>query len=109
MGSGTFGTVYHGKWRGTDVAIKRINARCFAGKHSEQERMVRIFNLQVMIFSFHFAYITNDVAVVSSIRGMTSGMKQSNLQTCIIQMLLRSMVLCLMDLVVLWQLLQSTW
>ncbi|KAI3446816.1 hypothetical protein Pfo_003481 [Paulownia fortunei] len=39
LGSGTFGTVYHGKWRGTDIAIKRINDRCFAGKPSEQERM----------------------------------------------------------------------
>ncbi|XP_020242215.1 serine/threonine-protein kinase B-raf-like [Asparagus officinalis] len=39
LGSGTFGTVYHAKWRGTDVAIKRINDRCFAGKPSEQEKM----------------------------------------------------------------------
>ncbi|XP_035818350.1 serine/threonine-protein kinase ste20 isoform X4 [Zea mays] len=39
LGSGTIGTVYHGKWRGSDVAIKRINERCFAGKASEQERM----------------------------------------------------------------------
>ncbi|KAG8094992.1 hypothetical protein GUJ93_ZPchr0012g20253 [Zizania palustris] len=39
LGSVTFGTVYHGKWRGSDVAIKRINDRCFAGKPSEQDKM----------------------------------------------------------------------
>ncbi|KAH7315069.1 hypothetical protein KP509_21G032400 [Ceratopteris richardii] len=43
LGSGTYGTVFHGKWRGSDVAIKRIKASCFTGRPSVQERLISDF------------------------------------------------------------------
>ncbi|GKD34449.1 reverse transcriptase domain-containing protein, partial [Tanacetum coccineum] len=50
-GSGTFRTVYHGKWRGTDVAIKRIRKSYFAGKSSEQERLTKDFWREAQMLS----------------------------------------------------------
>ncbi|KAE8726244.1 Kinase superfamily protein with octicosapeptide/Phox/Bem1p domain [Hibiscus syriacus] len=65
IGSGTFGTVYHGKWRGTDVAIKRINDRCFAGKPSEQERMIDDFwNEAIKLADLHHPNVVAFYGVV---------------------------------------------
>jgi hypothetical protein len=47
LGSGTYGAVFHGKWRGCDVAIKRIKASCFTGRPSERERLVCLISLPV--------------------------------------------------------------
>lgn len=65
LGSGTFGTVYHGKWRGTDVAIKRINDRCFAGKPSERSRMIDDFwNEAIKLADLHHPNVVAFYGVV---------------------------------------------
>ena len=40
LGSGNYGTVYYGKWKGSDVAIKKIKPSCFSGDAMEDDRSV---------------------------------------------------------------------
>jgi len=44
MGSGAFGTVFHGKWKGTDVAIKRIKNSCFMLSSPQADKLVSLYN-----------------------------------------------------------------
>lgn len=44
MGSGAFGTVFHGKWKGTDVAIKRIKNSCFMLPSPQADKLVSLYN-----------------------------------------------------------------
>lgn len=40
LGSGNYGTVYHGKWKGSDVAVKTIKPSCFNGDTKMEDRLV---------------------------------------------------------------------
>ncbi|XP_077244442.1 RAF-like serine/threonine-protein kinase 20 [Tasmannia lanceolata] len=72
LGSGTFGTVYHGKWRGSDVAIKRIKKSCFTGRSSEQERLTLEFWREAAILSkLHHPNIVAFYGVVQDGPGAT--------------------------------------
>ncbi|KAH3767007.1 serine/threonine protein kinase [Pelomyxa schiedti] len=54
IGVGSFGTVYKGEWRGTDVAVKQIQTQTVRHKLDEFEREVEILRLlrhpQVVLF-----------------------------------------------------------
>ncbi|KAJ9140942.1 hypothetical protein P3X46_031531 [Hevea brasiliensis] len=43
LGSGTYGTVYHGKWKGSSVAIKRIKPSCFIEGSLKEVQLVADF------------------------------------------------------------------
>ncbi|XP_042753373.1 uncharacterized protein LOC111892795 [Lactuca sativa] len=47
----TYRVVYHGMWKGTDFAIKRIKGSCFARKSSETERMIKDFWKEALVLS----------------------------------------------------------
>ncbi|CAM0909189.1 unnamed protein product [Alopecurus aequalis] len=91
LGSGTFGTVYHGKWRGSDVAIKRINDRCFAGKPSEQDKMRHDFwNEASNLADLHHPNVVAFYGVVldgpgGSIATVTEYMVNGSLRTALLK------------------------
>ncbi|KAH7292382.1 hypothetical protein KP509_29G065500 [Ceratopteris richardii] len=70
LGSGTFGTVYHGKWRGTDVAIKRIKSSCFTGRPAERERLIADFWREAYILGqLHHPNVVAFYGVVPDVPG----------------------------------------
>ncbi|KAI4377304.1 hypothetical protein MLD38_014956 [Melastoma candidum] len=89
LGSGTYGTVYHGKWRGSDVAIKRINDRCFTGKPSEQDRMRSDFwNEAIKLADLHHPNVLAFYGIVldgpgGSIATVTEYMVNGSLRTAL--------------------------
>ncbi|KAK9141797.1 hypothetical protein Syun_011197 [Stephania yunnanensis] len=91
LGSGTFGTVYHGKWRGSDVAIKRINDRCFSGKPSEQDRMRHDFwNEAIKLADLHHPNVVAFYGVVldgpgGSVATVTEYMVNGSLRQALIR------------------------
>ncbi|GAV72851.1 PB1 domain-containing protein/Pkinase_Tyr domain-containing protein, partial [Cephalotus follicularis] len=43
LGSGTYGTVFYGKWKGSDVAIKKLKPCCFTDGSLDEDRLVADF------------------------------------------------------------------
>ncbi len=49
LGSGTYGTVFYGKWKGSDVAIKRLKPSCFTEGSLEEDRLVIIHTFKFIL------------------------------------------------------------
>ncbi|CAN6212859.1 unnamed protein product, partial [Urochloa humidicola] len=72
MGSGAFGTVFHGKWKGTDVAIKRIKNSCFMLPSAQADKLITEFWREADIISkLHHPNILALYGVVNNGPGST--------------------------------------
>nr|CAB3455453.1 unnamed protein product [Digitaria exilis] len=72
MGSGAFGTVFHGKWKGTDVAIKRIKNSCFMLPSPQADKLITEFWREAAIISkLHHPNILALYGVVNNGPGAT--------------------------------------
>ncbi|RAL44364.1 hypothetical protein DM860_011641 [Cuscuta australis] len=74
LGCGTYGTVYYGKWKGSDVAIKRLKPSCFADGTMEDRLVADFWKEAQILGSLHHPNIVALYGVV------TDGLK-NNLET----------------------------
>ncbi|KAJ8444606.1 hypothetical protein Cgig2_023669 [Carnegiea gigantea] len=66
LGSGNYGTVYYGKWKGSDVAIKKIKPSCFSGYAMEDDQLVADFWKEArMLAQLHHPNIVAFYGIVS--------------------------------------------
>ncbi|KAL5976978.1 hypothetical protein ACLOJK_021316 [Asimina triloba] len=66
IGSGTYGIVYYGKWKGSEVAIKRIKPSCFMGTKHVQDRLVEDFWKEATLLSqLHHPNVVSFCGVVT--------------------------------------------
>ncbi|KAL9224466.1 hypothetical protein vseg_000495 [Gypsophila vaccaria] len=66
LGSGKHGTVYHGKWKGSDVAVKKLKPSSFNGEVKEDDRLVADFWKEAHLLSqLHHPNIVAFYGVVS--------------------------------------------
>ncbi|KAL5976962.1 hypothetical protein ACLOJK_021300 [Asimina triloba] len=66
IGSGTYGIVYYGKWKGSEVAIKRIKPSCFTGTKHEHDRLVEDFWKEATLLSqLHHPNVVSFCGVVT--------------------------------------------
>ncbi|KAK9947613.1 hypothetical protein M0R45_003229 [Rubus argutus] len=65
LGSGTYGTVYHGKWKGSNVAIKKIKPSCFTDGTLEDRLLADFWKEAHILGQLHHPNIVAFYGVVT--------------------------------------------